>query len=393
MSKNFKLRRITIALIIYLILMVSLLVCESIAEAPVLKIGIQGVLSGELSAYGDRQKGGITFALSQAGDIKIGGQPVKIEIVYADDQGKAELGPIAAQQLIDAEVNVVIGPGFSGPTASAMPLFRQAKIPAVSPFTSANNLAEIGGGWYFRVSSRNDCQGNVLANIAKAMGTKKAVIIDDNEAYGADISKATAANLREIGVEVIGEYHGALGMIDWSPIIQRLRQDNPDVVIYNGYHTEAGRLFQQARERGISSKFLGSDGIAVPGIFKVADPAKLTNVSAIRMIPAAFVEGTASPEYKKFQEEYPPFAKSKGLSVTEADQYVAGAYDATNLLIDAVSRAGSTERQAIRGAILTTSFVGLTGPFAFEPNGERRGCRSSYFKLIGKEFKAVPMPQ
>jgi branched-chain amino acid transport system substrate-binding protein len=262
-------KSIAIFLVVTVTVVLGLCVPESSAQMPTLKIGIQGVLSGELSAYGDRQKGGITFALSKAGGIKIGGQPAKIDIVYADDQGRAELGPIAAQQLIDAEVNVVIGPGFSGPTASAMPLFRQAKIPAVSPFTSANNLAEIGGGWYFRVSSRNDCQGNVLANLAKALGAKRVVIVDDNEAYGADISKATARNLKEMGLEVVGQYHGALGMIDWSPIIQRLRKDNADVVIYNGYHTEAGRLFQQARERGISSKFLGSDGIAVPGIFKV----------------------------------------------------------------------------------------------------------------------------
>jgi branched-chain amino acid transport system substrate-binding protein len=273
-----------------------------------------------------------------------------------------------------------------------MPLFRQAKIPAVSPFTSANNLAEIGGGWYFRVSSRNDCQGNVLANLAKTFGAKRVVIVDDNEAYGADISKATARNLKEIGLEVVGQYHGSLGMIDWSPITQRLRTDNPDVVIYNGYHTEAGRLFQQARERGITTKFLGSDGIAVPGIFKVADPAKLTNVDAIRMVPAAFVEGTASQEWIQFQKEYPAFAKSQGFSVTEADQYVAGAYDATNLLIEAVSRAGSTASQAIRDALLSTSFAGLTGPFEFEANGERKGCRSTYFKLVGNEWKALPMP-
>src|SRR5262249_52665793 len=128
------------------------------AQAPVLKIGLQGVFSGELSAYGDRQKGGVLFALSKAGEVRVREQPLKVELVYADDQGSGEKGPIAAQQLIDARVNVVIGPGFSGPSASAMPLYRQAKIPAVSPFTSANNLTMVGGGWYFRVSQRNDCQ-------------------------------------------------------------------------------------------------------------------------------------------------------------------------------------------------------------------------------------------
>ena len=158
------------------------------SQTPTLKIGLQGVFSGELAAYGDRQKGGVLFALSKAGEIKVGGQPLKVELVYADDQGSGEKGPIAAQQLIDARVNAVIGPGFSGPTASALPLYRQAKIPAVSPFTGANNLAMLGGGWYFRVSQRNDCQGETLAEISRGLGVKRVVVVDDNEGYGTDIS-------------------------------------------------------------------------------------------------------------------------------------------------------------------------------------------------------------
>jgi branched-chain amino acid transport system substrate-binding protein len=381
-----------VVLIGILAVLVGMLPGPAWSQAPTLKIGLQGVFSGELAAYGDRQKGGVLFALSKAGEIKVGGQPVKIELVYADDQGSGEKGPIAAQQLVDARVNVVIGPGFSGPTASAMPIFRQARIPAVSPFTSANNLAIIGGGWYFRVSQRNDCQGEVLAEIALGLGGKKVVIVDDNEAYGSDISKSVAKNLQAAGVQVVGQYHGALGMTDWSPIVQRIRQDSPEVVVYNGYHAEAGRLIQQARDRGVTAKFLGSDGILDPGIFKVAPAEKLTDVSAIRTIPPAFVEGTASSEYKRFQAEYPPFAKAQKLSITDADQYSAGAYDATNLLIDAVRRAQSTDGQAMADALRSTSYVGMTGPFQFEANGERKGCRISYFRLVGSEFKASAKP-
>jgi branched-chain amino acid transport system substrate-binding protein len=176
-------------------------------------------------------------------------------------------------------------------------------------------------------------------------------------------------------------------MTDWSPIIQRIRQDNPDVVIYNGYHAEAGRLIQQARDRGVTAKFLGSDGILDPGIFKVAPAEKLTDVSAIRTVPPAFVRGTESAEYKRFQEQYPAFASAQKLSITDADQYSANAYDATNLVLDAVRRAQSTEGPAIADALRTTEYVGMTGRFQFEPNGERKGCRISYFRLVGSEIR------
>ena len=279
----------------FLILVVIMLhTPPGLTQGPTLKIGLQGVFSGELAAYGDRQKGGVLFALSKVGELRVREQPVKIELVYADDQGSGEKGPIAAQQLIDARVNLVIGPGFSGPSASAMPLYRQAKIPAISPFTSANNLTVVGGGWYFRVSQRNDCQGETLADIVKGLGAKRVVIVDDNEGYGTDISRSVAKSLAPLSIQVVGQYHGALGMTDWSPIIQRIRQDTPDVVIYNGYHTEAGRLIQQARDRGVTAKFLGSDGILDPGIFKVASADKLTDVSAIRTVPPSFIRGSES---------------------------------------------------------------------------------------------------
>jgi len=334
----------------------------------------------------------VLFALSKAGEVRVREQPLKIELIYADDQGSGEKGPIAAQQVIDARANVVIGPGFSGPSASAMPLYRQAKIPAVSPFTSANNLTVVGGGWYFRVSQRNDCQGETLGDIAKGLGAKRVVIVDDNEGYGTDISRSVAKSLGPFGIQVVGQYHGALGMTDWSPIVQRIRQDAPDVIIYNGYHTEAGRLIQQARDRGVTAKFLGSDGILDVGIFKVAPAEKLTDVSAIRTVPPSFIRGSESAEYKRFQEEYPVFAKAQKLSITEADQYSANAYDATLLVLDAVRRAQSTEGPAIADALRATEYVGMTGRFQFDGTGERKGCRISYFRLVGSDIQVAPMP-
>ena len=390
MRKNF--RQSSASIVAGLITALLGMMAPAAADQLTLKIGIQGVFSGELASYGERQKGGITFALKKAGEVVVAGQPLKIELVYVDDQGSAEKGPIAAQQLIDAKVNVVIGPGFSGPTAAALPLFKQAKIPAISPFTSADNLATLGGGWYFRVSSRSSCQGEVLASIAKAFHAEKVDIVDDNEAYGTDISKAVAKNLESVGIKIIGQYHGSRGITDWSPVIQRLRQDDPDIVFYDGYHTEGGRLFQQARDRGVTARFLGSDGIADPGIVKVADPAKLTKLGAIRMIPPEFVEGSMSDDFRRFQADYPPFAESEHLSLTAVDSYVINSFDATNVLLDAVKRAGSVDGAAIADAIRTTSYIGLTGAFKYDANGERAACRSTYFEFDGQAFKPVLKP-
>ena len=364
----------------------------ALAQDQTLKVGAQGVFSGELSSYGDRQRGGIAFALSKAGDLSIGGKKVTVQVVYADDQGSGEKGPIAAQQLIDDHVSAVIGPAFTGATAAAMPLFQQASIPAISPWTSGNNLPALGGGYYFRVSYRSDCQGEALANIAAGMGAKSVVVVDDNEAYGSDISAAVGRNLPGLGIKVAGSYHGSAGITDWSPVLQRIKQDAPDLVIYDGYFAEAGRLFQQARERGIAVPFLGSDGVGDPGILKVADAAKLTNVSAISTVPPQLIEGTESPEWLAFKKEYPAFAKSQGLSVIDPDIYVALAFDATNILLDAVKRANAVDSAAIVAALRTTDIQGLTGAFKYDAKGERQGCETSYSVFDNGAFKPAKAP-
>jgi branched-chain amino acid transport system substrate-binding protein len=352
-----------------------------------LVVGVQGVFSGELASYGDRQKGGVLYALQDAGPLKIGGQPVEVKLVYADDEGSAEKGPVAAQQLVDEDADVVIGPAFSGPAAAAIPRFRQAKIPAVSPSTGADNLTPLGGGWFFRVALTNACQAEMMVDIAQDKGASSIAIVDDNEAYGADISKSLTEDAKAAGLTVYGPFHGQAGQTDWSSVVTRLSSSNPDLIFYNGYFTEAGRLIAQARDRGVRAPFVGSDGVADAGIFDVAPASKLTDVSGVTVAPAELLAGTESDDWAALQDAYPAFAESEGLSTTEPDIYVAQAYDAMNLVLDAVKRAGSADGDELREALQSTEYRGLTGDFTYSETGEREGCRGGYLELRGERFE------
>ena len=357
---------------------------SSSAEPLNIRVGLQAPFSGPSAFFGERLQGGALFALEKAGSVMVGDRELQIELRFADDEGLAEKGPIAAQQLIDDGVAVVLGPGFSGPAGAAIPLFAQHGIPMLSPWGAADNLTELSD-WFFRVFPPNRCQAEVLVELALGAGAKTVATVDDNQAYGSDISAGVKQRAVEAGLEISGEYHGSAGLLDWSPIVQRLLQDSPDLVIYNGYPDEAGRFVAQARDRGFDSWIIGSDGIGTPTIFDVADPDKLTSkFGALALIPAELMSGpTESAEWKTFKSEYPAFAESQKFSdsAREAELYVALAYDAMNLLLDSLQQAGSADGEDLRAALLSTDFNGLSGPFSYDQRGERDLCFSTFLEV------------
>ncbi len=85
-------------------------------------------------------------------------------------------------------------------------------------------------------------------------------------------------------------------------------------------------------------------------------------------------------------------AKAQGLSIVDPDVYVALAFDATNILLDAIKRANSADSAAIVTALRSTDFRGLTGSFKYDAKGERAGCETSYIKFDNGTFKPAKPP-
>jgi branched-chain amino acid transport system substrate-binding protein len=131
------------------------------------------------------------------------------------------------------------------------------------------------------------------------------------------------------------------------------------VIFYGGMDAQAGPMAKQLKSLGIGAKFLGGDGLQSPEFIKLAGEAAEGAEGSSPGLPLDKMPGG-----KGFGEKY----KSKFNVPVQI--YAPYAYDATNVLIDAIKRADSAEPAKILAQLPNTSYNGVTGPIAFDAKGD-----------------------
>lgn len=139
---------------------------------------------------------------------------------------------------------------------------------------------------------------------------------------------------------------------DFKATLTKIKALNPEVIYLPGYYEEVGKIVKQARELGIMAPIVGGDGWDSPKLVELAGPLALNNTYFTNHYS---VEDT-NPVSQAFVEAY---TKEYG---QKPDALAVLGYDAANILIDAITRAGSTDSDKIREALMNTKdFPAITG--------------------------------
>lgn len=354
---------------------------QSIAETrtpspDVIKITLQSPQSGAWAGIGIGIRRGAELSILQQNRplVNLG---FRVEFAPFDDAGNPEQGIANAQQIVaDPNVLCMVGHFNSGVTLAAYEeVYRNSDLVVISP--GATNPAITDGTEHvWRVVGRDDIQGVVAAQFAReALGSQRAYVIHDNTAYGRGIASIFRNEAEVNGPEVIEftSFDDSQEEVNFEPFLDDIQAQDPapDLIFFAGSYTRAGEFFKQARERGITAQFLGSDSIDNSGLVTVAgaevvDGMHFTTVAApVSAFPNA--RQFAQDYREKYNEPAPAFS-------TEA-------YDATTLCIQAIARAAQANggvkpsRQQVFEAMKTfeqreTRFIGISGNYRFTPNGD-----------------------
>src|SRR5215213_1052997 len=328
-----------------------------------IKIGV----CADASPAGQATKNGAQMAAEEIN--KAGGVAGRqIELVFGDDGGTAAGGGVRA---------VVCGP--SKGAASAASKAQESKVTLVST-SSADPRFTAAGDYVFRASFLDSFQGEAMAKYAaNNIHAKTAAIISESGSqYSTDLANAFEENFTKLGGQVTQKLTYAQSGQDFKTLLTPLRDSNPEVVYVPGGYAQVGRLAKQARESGIKATLLGGDGWNDPKLFEAGAEA----------LDGSYITGLFSandPEVsvRKFATDYA--ARFGG----QPDHTAALAYDATKLVADAITRAGSTDSAKLRDAVAqTANYKGLTGDLSF--NAERNAVKpTQVFKVQGGKFYPV----
>lgn len=329
------------------------------------KIGTVWPLTGPIAASGEKHLKGVELRVkevNEAGGIKsLGG--AKIKLVVADNQGDPKISASETERLITTEGIVgFIGCYTSGTTLPATEVTERYKIPAV---VSAGSPKVTGRGfkYVFRAHAEVFKTAKVTFEfLKKVMGVKTAAIVMDSGAYGSISAKVCSALAPDYGIDIVFKELFPTGTTDMKPLLLKVKEAAPEAILAVAYIADALLMVRQMREVDLNVKALiAPGGAGFNDLTFIKEGGKLAEYVLIGIYWSPDAGWPHNAEFvKHYTEVYgePP------------DPLVEEAYEAAYVLFDAIERAGSTDPEKIREALVATETIWTAGPIKFSKPGE-----------------------
>jgi branched-chain amino acid transport system substrate-binding protein len=339
-------------------------------------IGLAAALSGEgLAPLGVDIQRGAELALMQRPTVTIGDVEFTVVLDSQDDQCSADGGQAVANRFAaDEQVVGVVGPMCSSACRAAAPIFDAANFTTISPSCTAADLSTSDFTSFNRAVVSDAFQGVIAAEYIfrsadnGGLGVTRIATIHDGSPYGEGLVRVMSERFVELGGEVVASDAITVGDTDFRGLLEDIAQEEPELIYFAGFPAEAARIAEQRGDAGLEDAlFMGADGIRTQEFVELAgDSASDTYASTSIAADSDALEEFLSLYVATYGEEPPaPFH--------------ANAYDATNILLDAIEATGSVDangnlvidRDAISEFVRSvTDYQGLTGVLNADGSGE-----------------------
>lgn len=221
-------------------------------------------------------------------------------------------------------------------------------------------LTRQGNPWLFRVRPDDSIAAAAMVKYIKE-NTKftKVGILHDTDAFGAGGADLVEKGCNEMGLTVVKREKYTTKEKDYTAQLLSIKNAGAQVMVLYGTNPEDAAVIQrQYRQLGLPFKYVGSPSSQMKDCLNLSKEAAEGLIAIADFVPGqSEVNRKYSEDYKKeYNEDY--------------DTTSAWTYDALNILINAIRKAGE-DRTKIREAILATQgYKGVLGTFSFTPNGD-----------------------
>ena len=347
--------------------------------AETIKLGVAGPHSGDLAPYGIPAMKAAQLVVKKvnAGGGVLGKQ---VELLIQDDQCKPEIATNTATKLVTDGADVVLGHICSGATKAALGIYKDAKIPVMSPSATNPGLTQSGDyPNFFRTIASDDMQARLAVDFAiDKLGVKKVAVLHDKGDYGRGFADFANKYLLESDKVEVVLFEGITpGAMDYSSIVQKVRREKADALIFGGYHPEASKLISQMKRKRLTTLFISDDGVKDDSFLKVAGSAA----------EGAFVTGPL--DLSKVPLNAAATAEFKAEYGAEPGAFFQEAYSATMALLNAIEQAGSTDYDAVTNALRSKYVETPVGNVKFDSRGDAEGVGFTMYKVENGSFAEI----
>jgi branched-chain amino acid transport system substrate-binding protein len=331
----------------------TLVACQPSADT--IKLGFIGPLTGDAAAQGADLLNGVKMAIDEV-NAKGGVNGMQIELITEDGKCNGADAASAAQKLVNVDqVVTILGGQCSGETLAAAPIAEAGKIVLISSYSSSPKVSE-AGEYVFRDYPNDALKTKAIAKYLKDNGFTKMALITENTDFAVAFRQSLLADVGT-GAVVFDETVEP-GTKDFRSLLTRLKNLDFDIFFPNTQtDSSMAVLMQQLREQGFTQQAITHD---------VGDSVTLGQLAKDAVEGMYVVNVPTFGEGESFETMYTEKFGAPQSTIALA----AHAYDATNLVLQAIADKG-TDGTAIKEYLDTlTAYQGIIGSFSFDENGD-----------------------
>lgn len=368
-------------------------VTGNVVEGTTIKIGVFEPTTGENGGGGMQEVLGVRYANKVAPTVTVNGTEYTIELVEVDNQSDKTAAVTAAQSLITSNVVAVIGSYGSGVSIAAGETFANAAVPAVG-CSCTNPQVTLDNPYYFRVCFLDPFQGTVMASYAFEKGyTKAAVLSQNGDDYSTGLAEYFKAAFTKLGGEIVADETYQTNDTDFNAQLTTIKGTDAQVLFAPSSIQTATLLLPQAKAAGITAAIMAGDTWENQTIIDDAQGA----AEGVALSTFFDENDNTSTVAKDFVKGFKEYLNSNAANIaangnTDGVAAVSAlGYDAYMTVYNAIASLDGTEGDitsaAIRDAIASVNYTGVTGSITFDENGDAQKD-TAYIKEV-KDGKFV----
>ena len=303
-----------------------------------------------------------------------------LQLVHYDDGSDANKANGFTKRLIeDDKVDVLVGGTTTGATMSSVPLAEKAGIPFIS-LAGAVVIVEPVKKWVFKTPHTDRMAAEKVFEDMKKRGLTKVALLSETSGFGASGKKETEGVAAKYGITLVANETYGPKDTDMSPQLTKIKTaPGVQAVFVFGLGQGPAIVTKNYKQLGITLPLYQSHGVASDEFLKLAGPAAegVRLPSPAQLIPEKLpANDPQKPIVTAYDKAY------KAAYKTDVSTFGGYAYDGLMLAVDAIKRAGSTDKAKVRDALeATKGFVATSGTFNMSAT-DHMGLDLSAFRLL-----------
>jgi branched-chain amino acid transport system substrate-binding protein len=289
----------------------------------------------------------------------------KVELIIEDDTGEPSVGIAAAEKLITRDKVVALIGGYSSTITYAQLNAIQRHEPLVAWIGASSTKVEHEFGpkkWFFHYHPWDYHRQSTVRDFLLTINPRpKAVAVAyEDGIYGTTSRDYVVKYLKEKGFDVVFDERFKSGSSDFTPMLTKIKKTNPDVFYWVAYAGDTTLLMKQAKEIDFNPKLFLSVAINFP---QYKDSLKETGdyVAGVDV----WIPGLKLLETERWMEQF-----KKAYPGRTPEYWAPLAYTNLMTVVDAIKRAGSTNREKMIAAMTDTDFKSPMGRMTFKKSEE-----------------------